>query len=418
MGNTDEDGASGPRPRIGDIIDDGQADRVGIVCAQRLGLVFASAAAATVLVPAVEQPSRYLATLIGLAVMLVGFALLTSRATWWVALGTYLAGLATLISLASFPAYDFTAVATVTAVSSFVIPSLLLAIPETRLLLRAALPAAVPVTATAVIASAGSGRAVFVAIAIVGGWVACACAGTWVHRSERQAVVGVEQLRRAYAAERRSVEAEAELRHEARTMHDTVLATLTLIAHGGRGVPAETLRAQAAADSELLRQLRTSGSAGPTTREPPPEPTAEPSRTGDGAAQPAPPSEDGDAAPRWVTLAQRHEALGLVVRWHGTGRLNDTAAHLGDLAAAVSECLENVRRHSGQRDAEVTLSQDDDHSRAVVTDLGRGFLPEEVPAGRLGLAESVRARLDAVDGTARVFSSPGRGTTVLLEVPR
>ncbi|WP_378145315.1 ATP-binding protein [Cnuibacter sp. UC19_7] len=415
MGNADEDGASGARPRIGDIIDDGQAGRVGIVCAQRLGLVFAAASAATVLVPAIEQPSRYLATLVGLLVMLVGFALLTSRAAWWAATGTYLAGLATLASLASFPVYDFTAVATVTAVSSFVIPSLLLAIPDSRMLVRAALPAAVPVTVTAVVASLGSGRAVFVAIAILGGWVACTCAGIWVHRTERQAVVGVEQLRRAYAAERRSVEAEAELRHEARTMHDTVLATLTLIAHGGRGVPAETLRAQASADRDLLRQLRTSGSTVSNPRQPAPPPVME---GAEDPTDPARPAEDAGDLPRWASLARRHQALGLSVAWHGVPQLDDSASHLSELAAAVSECLENVRRHSGQHEAEVTLSQDDDRTRAVVTDLGCGFVPEQVPAGRLGLAESVRARLDAVHGTARIFSSPGRGTTVLLEVPR
>lgn len=417
MGNADEHGASAPRARIGDIIADGQADRVGIVCAQRFGLVFAAGAIATMLAPLVDRPTGYLAPLAGLIVMMVGFALLTTRITWWAVIGTYLAGLATLVSVAVVPGYDFAAVATATAVSSLVIPSLLVALPDTRTLLTAALPAAVPVVAAAVIASAGSGRAAFVVISIVGGWVAFACSGVWVHRSERQAVVGVEQLRRAYAAERRSVEAEAELRHEARTMHDTVLATLTLVAHGGRGVPAGTLRAQAAADSELLRQLRTTGSAAPATLERSPLAAI---HEDDDAEDPNATSPAGDTgiAPRWAALAGRHAALGLSVAWHGVTQLDDSASHLTELAAAVSECLENVRRHSGQREAEVTLSQDDDRTRAVVTDLGSGFVPEEVPAGRLGLAESVRARLDAVHGTARVFSSRGRGTTVLLEVPR
>ncbi|MCS5499285.1 hypothetical protein NY547_18735 [Cnuibacter physcomitrellae] len=429
MDRADQDSAPGPRPRIADFIEVGPADRVGIVGARRFGLVVTAAAIVNVVVPAFDRLPAFLLPLLGQVVMLIGFALLTTRVTWWAAAATYLAGLATLVSLASFPVYDFTAVATVTAVSSLVTPSLLIAVPGTRMLLIAAFAAAAPVMAAAVVASASSGRAAFVAISVVGGWTALACAGIWVHRSERQAAIGVEQLRRAYAAERRSVEAEAELRHEARTMHDTVLATLTLIAHGGVGVPAETLRAQAAADSALLKLLRTTGPAGPS---PAGLPEAAPAGDAPGAetrgtgtrgagkegADGAPSRADASAEPRWEALASRHGARGLSVVWRAPAQLDDSAAHLTELAAAVSECLENVRRHSGQSEAEVTLSQDELRTRAVVTDLGRGFVPEEVPAGRLGLAESIRSRVEAVGGTARVFSSPGRGTTVMLEVPR
>ena len=41
-----------------------------------------------------------------------------------------------------------------------------------------------------------------------------------------------------------------------------------------------------------------------------------------------------------------------------------------------------------------------------------------VEVGRLGVAESVIARLRDVGGNARLFSTPGAGTTVILEVPR
>ena len=48
----------------------------------------------------------------------------------------------------------------------------------------------------------------------------------------------------------------------------------------------------------------------------------------------------------------------------------------------------------------------------------RGFEPDAVDGGRLGYAESVVGRLNTVGGRARIFSSPGSGTTVMLEVPK
>ena len=41
-----------------------------------------------------------------------------------------------------------------------------------------------------------------------------------------------------------------------------------------------------------------------------------------------------------------------------------------------------------------------------------------IDTGRLGFTESIVARLRDVGGNARLFSSPGSGTTVVLEVPK
>ena len=85
---------------------------------------------------------------------------------------------------------------------------------------------------------------------------------------------------------------------------------------------------------------------------------------------------------------------------------------------AISECLEKVPRHSGVVLAHVTITEDDRVVRAMVTDAGRGFEVDAVGSERLGIKESVVARLAELGGSARLFSSPGAGTTVLLEVPR
>jgi signal transduction histidine kinase len=84
----------------------------------------------------------------------------------------------------------------------------------------------------------------------------------------------------------------------------------------------------------------------------------------------------------------------------------------------LAECLENVRRHAGVRDAHVTITDDDTTVRAMVTDSGVGFDIKNVDEARLGLKDSVIGRLKEVGGSARLFSAAGAGTTVVLEVPR
>jgi signal transduction histidine kinase len=48
-----------------------------------------------------------------------------------------------------------------------------------------------------------------------------------------------------------------------------------------------------------------------------------------------------------------------------------------------------------------------------VRDRGAGFDPA-APTERRGIAESIRARMERVGGTARITSTPGEGTEVEL----
>lgn len=383
-----------------------ERQRLGVVCARSFGVVHTLSVIIILVLPDPVGSLRFAPALIGLIALLAGFLLLPTRTglVWTVLV--YLIGLGTLAAFLvprEVPDTPAMTLGAVTALASSAIPSLLLVIGDRRSLPVIAVVGAVPVTVLAGLATVQFGRVGFVALAIGGGWLAVACAAVWLARSARQAERGAERLRAGYAVERRSTEAEAELRYGARMMHDTVLATLTLIAHSGQGVDPETLRAQARADGALLEQLRTRGSVAARRREAP--------------ASTLPPVPSALTAP-WRVVHERCSAHGLVITWHGSGELDAPPATLDALVGAVSECLENVIRHSGELRAEVTLSQDARAVRAVVTDTGVGFLRDSVPAGRLGLAESVEARIRSVGGSARIFSSPGRGTTVLLEVPR
>ncbi|MEZ5190189.1 MAG: hypothetical protein R2717_04415 [Schumannella sp.] len=53
----------------------------------------------------------------------------------------------------------------------------------------------------------------------------------------------------------------------------------------------------------------------------------------------------------------------------------------------------------------------------MITDQGAGFDPSSVPEDRLGVRGSIVRRMEDVGGAARVWSSPGGGTSVVLRVP-
>jgi signal transduction histidine kinase len=118
------------------------------------------------------------------------------------------------------------------------------------------------------------------------------------------------------------------------------------------------------------------------------------------------------------SVKERFGRMGLEVAWHGTGQVLLPSDVLDAFLLALAECLENVRRHSGVTEAHVTIVDDETMVRAMITDSGVGFTLDDVDSARLGFKESVVARLKDVGGHARLFSAPGSGTTVVLEVPR
>lgn len=240
------------------------------------------------------------------------------------------------------------------------------------------------------------------AIATLAGWAITMIIGIWVTVGVERSLVRIDGIGRAHQVERQASEMEAQRRQSARLLHDTVLATLTLLAHSGVGVSADALRQQATEDARLLRQLRLGS-------------TPMPRFSGSYNLEPVSESTLGTTL---ESVKQRFLRMGLEVRWHGTGQVLLRSDVLDAFLFALAECLENVRRHAGVSDADVTITESEDTLRAVVTDAGRGFAPDEVEDGRLGVAESVIARLRDVGGNARLFSTPGAGTTVILEVPR
>jgi len=270
-----------------------------------------------------------------------------------------------------------------------------------RMLLLAAAFAVTAATTIAATATAPEG--LLTLCAVIAGWALACALGTLLAVGVVRAARRISNIGRAHRAERQASETEAQRRQGARLLHDTVLATLTLLAHQGVGVSADALVQQAGDDARLLRQLRL-GTA--------PLPAAA------SEYNLKTPVEESTLGNTLEAVKQRFGRMGLSVSWHGTGQVLLPADILDAFLGSLAECLENVRRHAGVEEAHVTITDDDTTIRAMVTDNGVGFDQSSIAEGRLGFKESVVARLKEIGGNVRVFSAPGSGTTVVLEVPK
>jgi two-component system, NarL family, sensor histidine kinase DevS len=75
----------------------------------------------------------------------------------------------------------------------------------------------------------------------------------------------------------------------------------------------------------------------------------------------------------------------------------------------------NAVKHAGADEVEVEVSESGGTIAVRVHDAGRGFAPDESANG-FGLV-GMRERVESLDGTLTVESSPGAGTTVTARLP-
>ncbi|MEV6231955.1 DUF5931 domain-containing protein [Saccharopolyspora shandongensis] len=201
-----------------------------------------------------------------------------------------------------------------------------------------------------------------------------------------------DRLARALRAEA----ATAERERLARNIHDSVLQVLARVRRRGAELGGEASElAKLAGEQEIaLRALV--------------------------ATTPQETAEDGE-----VDLAARLQVL-------RTGRINvsvpGNSVRLpeplsSDLFAAVREALANVEKHAGaDARAWVLLEELPDEVVLTVRDDGPGIpegrLEEAAAEGRLGVAKSIRGRVESMGGTITLDTTPGEGTEWEVRVPR
>ena len=178
---------------------------------------------------------------------------------------------------------------------------------------------------------------------------------------------------------------------EERLLHETVLNTLTAIVRGGIGTSDESralLRARSEQSAQVLEEFH----------------------TGRTALDGSDPMADLADAVALARAGGAHVALDIA----SLTKLNGPV--YGAFIGAVREVLANAARHSGATAVTVTATVTDaarTDARVVVSDNGVGFDPRSVRS-RFGLDRAINASMHLINGTARVDSALGEGTTVSL----
>jgi len=85
------------------------------------------------------------------------------------------------------------------------------------------------------------------------------------------------------------------------------------------------------------------------------------------------------------------------------------------LLMAIKEVVRNVIRHANATELRTAIRWAHGRLQVELADNGRGFDPASVSGGRNGLI-NVRARMEAVGGSMRLCSAPGRDTVVVLDL--
>lgn len=116
----------------------------------------------------------------------------------------------------------------------------------------------------------------------------------------------------------------------------------------------------------------------------------------------------------------------------GVDKLNDAAEttlftlsthveseEIDDVAALTlyrcfQELCTNILKHAGARQVAVQLTIGSDEMELLIEDDGAGFVPEKVTYG-LGM-KSIQSRIALYDGSFRIDSTPGRGTTAIISL--
>ena len=184
----------------------------------------------------------------------------------------------------------------------------------------------------------------------------------------------------------------------AAVMHDTVLNHLAAIASAPDGPLAQSLRGQINRDLEVLV-----GEEWLLDADSPPDERSQVDWRGS----------------RLFRAVEESRQLGLEVEVSGdlaaVSRLD--AERASAVALAAKQCLVNVLKHAGTDRAELVVYGSAREVSVMVIDGGRGFSEDETGLDRLGLRQSVRRRIEAVDGTVQLWSTPGKGTSVMIRVP-
>ncbi|MGC5030453.1 sensor histidine kinase [Micromonospora sp. DT229] len=195
--------------------------------------------------------------------------------------------------------------------------------------------------------------------------------------------VAAQRASRAALVARTAREAE---RQQNRDLHDTVLATLTMVGQGVVSGPSTALRERCAADLRTLATLAEARSV-----------PADATRRLDERLR--------EVLARLPSLPVNADLPPCTI----------PAAVAEVIAESAHAALANAARHAPGAATTLRLRSRAGQVVVEVRDEGPGFDPATVPAHRYGLRESIIGRMAGIGGRAEVDSAPGQGTRIRLE---
>lgn len=210
-------------------------------------------------------------------------------------------------------------------------------------------------------------------VCVLGGHVLSVGAGLDAAAAERRAAAARESAERGRLAART---------HAAGLVHDEVLATLVLAA-SELPVPLDRLAVQARRAASMVTSL-----------------------VDDGAREPLPLDAE-------LVMETRRQGAELTCDIDGPLLLDDGATTA--MAGATRQALTNAARHAPLARRQVHLRSRDDDVRIDIVDDGPGFEMARIGDDRLGIRQSILARMERLPGgAAEIVSAPGVGTRVTL----
>lgn len=97
-----------------------------------------------------------------------------------------------------------------------------------------------------------------------------------------------------------------------------------------------------------------------------------------------------------------------------TSRLQLSQEVAAALTEATLQAIDNSQRHASPSKLRLIMNAGQSEMSIEIADNGKGFRVNRVPKNRLGISNSIQARMANVAGSAEVLSEPGAGTRVIL----
>ncbi|MFC4010662.1 PspC domain-containing protein [Nonomuraea purpurea] len=186
--------------------------------------------------------------------------------------------------------------------------------------------------------------------------------------------------------ERRERIRQEERAEVAAMVHDSVLHTLTLIQRVA-GDPREVTRLARSQERELRNWLY----------------------------QPAQDADATLAAAVRRIAAEEEDSHGVPIEIVCVGDIDlDSGGRLGAMLKASRQAMVNAAKYSESASISVYAEVEGEEVTIFVKDRGKGFDLEAIPLDRMGIRESIIGRMERHGGTARIRTSVGEGTEVML----